>query len=311
MLILNKRAFFNGMALMVSFLIVLWIIFTPIFPGPGGTKITGIDYLDGFFNSLSKGSADYFGVVRASGRKFVGTKFSATIKPKKPENAAKFADMIANAGRDVPAEIQLKAQIKDGKVVIQTTDLLPKGNQTAGAPAPQLNAQVQGGTIVIQSDGPFIANAGQAVGGPVRATVKDGSVIIEGDDLFEFARVQIRDAEAMYRNDSAMISATHNGMDAKFVMESWWEINSLVFKSLQASHNYNEAKFVNSINTRAIEPAFNFYGIEAKKVSEHALLTTAILSFYILYTMWYGFAIFEICAGFGLTMKKPKEKHEV
>ena len=311
MLIVNKRPFATGMLMLAVFAVILVIIFTDVFPGPNGTKVNGIDFSDNLFNSLAKGSADYFGVVRANGRNYVGVPFTATIKPKKAENAEKFAQIIAqNAFEEAQTEIQLKAQVKDGKLVIQTSDLLSKANQAAGQAPPQIQAQVKDdGTIVIQGDN--LAAAAQAPSVHVQTQVKDGAVIIQGDDLFEFARRQIRDAEAMYRNDGATVSATHGGMDAKFVMESWWEINSLVSRDLQHSRHFNQAKFVNSINTRAIEPAYNFFGIQAKRVSDNVMLLTGALIFYVFYTVWYGFAIFELCAAFGLTHSKAKEKHEV
>jgi len=311
MLIVNKRPFATGMLMLAVFAVILWVIFSDVFPGPNGTKVNGIDFSDNLFNSLAKGSADYFGVVRANGRKFVGVPFTATIKPKDAKNAEKFAQIISqNVGAEAQTEIQLKAQVKDGKVVIQTSDLLSKGTPAAGATPPQIQAQVQpDGTIVIQGDN--LTTAASQAPDQVKAQVKDGAVVIQGDDLFEFARRQIRDAEAMYRNDGKTVSATHDGMDPKFVMESWWEINSLVNKDLQKQRHFNQANFVNSINTRAIEPAFNFFGIQAKKVGDNVMLLTAALIFYVFYTVWYGFAIFELCAGFGLTHKKATQKHEV
>jgi hypothetical protein len=38
---------------------------------------------------------------------------------------------------------------------------------------------------------------------------------------------------------------------------------------------------------------------------------TGLLLFYVMYTMWWGFAIFFLFEGFGLTMKKSKIKKEV
>jgi hypothetical protein len=38
---------------------------------------------------------------------------------------------------------------------------------------------------------------------------------------------------------------------------------------------------------------------------------TGLLVFYVIYTMWWGFAIFYMFDGIGLTMKKAKVKKEV
>ena len=62
---------------------------------------------------------------------------------------------------------------------------------------------------------------------------------------------------------------------------------------------------------KAVEPAFNFYKIEAQKVIDKAGVMTGLLVFYVAYTMWWGFAIFYMFDGIGLTMKKAKVKREV
>jgi hypothetical protein len=61
---------------------------------------------------------------------------------------------------------------------------------------------------------------------------------------------------------------------------------------------------------KAIEPAYNFYQIDANKVSDHAGMLSGLLVFYVFYTMWWGYAIFYMFEGFGLTMKKAKVKKE-
>ena len=62
---------------------------------------------------------------------------------------------------------------------------------------------------------------------------------------------------------------------------------------------------------KAIEASYNFYKVDAKKVKDEAGLMTFLLVFYVAYTMWWGFAIFFIFEGIGLSMKKAKVKKEV
>jgi len=65
-----------------------------------------------------------------------------------------------------------------------------------------------------------------------------------------------------------------------------------------------------TIRIKALEPAFNFYGIKASSASQHAWGIIGIIVFYVVYTVWWGYAIFFLCEGVGLLMKKSKEKKE-
>jgi hypothetical protein len=62
---------------------------------------------------------------------------------------------------------------------------------------------------------------------------------------------------------------------------------------------------------KGIEPAYNFYKIEPQKIGEKALTAGGLLVFYVLYTMWWGFAIFYMFDGLGLAMKKARVKQEI
>jgi hypothetical protein len=120
----------------------------------------------------------------------------------------------------------------------------------------------------------------------------------------------IADSDAFYKNDGAAVKARYN-LDEKQVMKAWWEMCSSMIKPLQKQKLLREAEILGLVNKKAIEPAFNFYGIEAQSVLDKAGVLTALLVFYVIYTMWYGFAIFEIFDGIGLSMKKAKAKEEV
>jgi hypothetical protein len=82
-------------------------------------------------------------------------------------------------------------------------------------------------------------------------------------------------------------------------------------KELKKQGKIAEAKIVSDVMKKAVEPAYNFYKIEGQKVSEKAGLMIGLLVFYVVYTMWWGFAIFYLFEGLGLTMKKAKVKKEV
>ena len=52
---------------------------------------------------------------------------------------------------------------------------------------------------------------------------------------------------------------------------------------------------------RSIEPGYNFFGIFPRKaVRDNIALLTFMLVFYVVYTLWYGYGVFELFEGFGL-----------
>lgn len=120
----------------------------------------------------------------------------------------------------------------------------------------------------------------------------------------------LADADRMFRNEGAAISGKY-GADEREVMTSWWNILKSMDKELKKQGKIIEAKIVSDVMKKAIEPAYNFYKIDGQKVTEKAGLMTGLLVFYVVYTMWWGFAIYYLFEGVGLTMKKAKVKKEV
>nr|HID60121.1 hypothetical protein [Desulfobacterales bacterium] len=85
----------------------------------------------------------------------------------------------------------------------------------------------------------------------------------------------------------------------------------MIENDLKKKRKVEEAHLVSDVITKAIEPAYNFYGIDSQKVKEKAGALLGLLVFYVVYTMCYGFAIFYIFEGLGFSMKRPKVKREV
>ena len=120
----------------------------------------------------------------------------------------------------------------------------------------------------------------------------------------------LADADDMFKNEGTKVSGRY-GTEAREVMTSWWNILKGMDKELKKQGKIAEAKIVSDVMKKAVEPAYNFYQIEGQKVSDKAGLMTGLLVFYVIYTMWWGFAIYFIFEGIGLTMKKAKVKKEV
>jgi len=138
---------------------------------------------------------------------------------------------------------------------------------------------------------------------------KGGDLAIKGD-LGELLAIILADSDAMYNNTGEKIFSKYQ-IDEKEVMSTWWAILSKSTKELQKQKNIDEANIVSEVNKKGIEPAFNFYKIDAQSVADKAVTMTGLLVFYVVYTMWWGFAIFYLFDGLGLSMKKAKVKKEV
>jgi len=141
-----------------------------------------------------------------------------------------------------------------------------------------------------------------AAGAQAEAT---GQEIKVSADLGLLMSNALKDSDDMYRNDGKSV-ADRYGFEEKEVMTVWWNIMKVLDKQLKKDGMIEEAKIVSDVMKKAVETSYNFYGIEAQKVTEKAVLMIALLVFYVAYTMWWGFAIFFLFDGIGLTMSKAK-----
>ncbi|MCU0573875.1 MAG: hypothetical protein MUC41_12900 [Syntrophobacteraceae bacterium] len=145
--------------------------------------------------------------------------------------------------------------------------------------------------------------------GGAQVGTSEGALKVSGD-LGKVLSSVLADSDDMFRNRDDEVSARH-GMDAKEVLRLWHDVLSRGIKELQKARKIEEANMVNQVIKRAIEPAYNFFGIEAQNIGDKALIVFALLAFYVAYTMWWGYAIFYMFEGIGLSMKKAKVKKEV
>ena len=141
------------------------------------------------------------------------------------------------------------------------------------------------------------------------AETTNSETTISGD-LGKLLSNILQDADDMFKNQGDMISKRY-GIDEKEVMNAWWNVLSNMDKALKKTGNIVEAKIASDVMKKAVEPAYNFYKIEGQRVSEKAGIMSGLLVFYVFYTMWWGFAIYYLFDGIGLTMKKAKVKREV
>lgn len=143
----------------------------------------------------------------------------------------------------------------------------------------------------------------------VQVESNGADLTVKGDLGALFDRV-LADSDAMYHNDGSKVQSVYQ-IDEKQVMETWWTMLSKIDKELKKQKRVAESDMVTTVMKKGIEPAYNFYRIDAQSVADKAGTMTGLLVFYVAYTMWWGYAIFFLFDGLGLSMKKAKVKKEV
>jgi hypothetical protein len=142
-----------------------------------------------------------------------------------------------------------------------------------------------------------------------QAVEKDTQLAISGD-LGKLLGGILKDSEEMYQNDGSKVAARYGSKEMD-VMALWWSMLSKMNKEFQKEKKVTESDMVMKVMQKAVEPAYNYYGVQPEKVSGKAFTVIGLLVFYVIYTMWWGYAIFYLFDGIGLTMKKAKVKKEV
>ena len=138
------------------------------------------------------------------------------------------------------------------------------------------------------------------------ANAENGLVRVKAD-FGKLLGAVLADCEAIYHDKPELVSAKY-GMDGGKALAVWWDGLQPMIKELQKIKRISEAQLLDLVIRKGIEPAYNFQGIATGSVKQEFVLMLALLVFYVVYTLWYGFAIFDLFEGIGLTMKKGKKQ---
>jgi hypothetical protein len=228
-LVTDKLKFYTGLGMLALFIVMLVVIFSPIFGGKNG-----LQYLDELYNSLSKGSAYFIPELQEESLEYIGTSTDVIIEMESEEQAEQTALLYREAGAEV---------------------------------------------------------------------VTSGAELEINGDLGQILGTSLDDADAMHFNDAETIENKY-GYDAMQVLYNWWGSLEEMNAVLEDEDMFEGAKFVMSVNQKAVEPAYNYYGIEAESVSSRIGIVIFSLVFYVIYTIWYGFALMYMVEGLGLKIRQ-------
>ena len=215
----------RGIFMLISFFVLLGIIFSPVFPG----KQNGLDYMDNLFNMISKGSSYFIPQMVDSAAKKAGEVIDVTIKMKSDKEAADTAKLYAEAGAE--------------------------------------------------------------------ATASGAELTVKGD-VAAIMKSALDDADKMFKNDGRPVAEKY-GFDERQALLNWWSSFGMINKELTKQHNFDVAKVFDNVSKKALEPAYNYYGVKIENWKENIILVLASLAFYVFYTLWYGFGLMYVFEGLG------------
>jgi len=227
-MIANKKKFILGLAMMVTFIVVLIIFFSPVFNGKNG-----LEYLDDLYNSISKGSAYYIPKLRKDLQPFAGSTVEMTLTLKSADQARQTSLLFEKAGALI--------------------------------------------------------------------NVSDNTLKVSGD-LGAILQSCLEDSDSMYLNDGRKLS-TRYGYDERQVMYNWWTAGQEMDNDLKKQKKFKAADMVATVEKKAVETVYNYYRIEPQKISESYGIVVLSLIFYVIYTLWYGFAFMYLFEGWGMKLE--------
>ena len=131
--------------------------------------------------------------------------------------------------------------------------------------------------------------------------IAEGEKLKVTGDLGKILENCLADADAMYKNDGEKVSGKY-GYDERRVLYNWWKAFKGMDKDLKRLKKFKEAKVVALVVKKAVESSYNYYKIEPQKITDRLGIVIFSLAFYVIYTLWYGFAVMFMFEGWGMRL---------
>jgi hypothetical protein len=132
------------------------------------------------------------------------------------------------------------------------------------------------------------------------AEVSGSDIKINGD-ITKILGNCLEDADNMFNNNGKTLSEKY-GYPEKEVLFNWWSAIKLMDKELGKQSRFKEMKLMSSVSKKGVECSYNYYKIVPKKITEKIGIVVFSLVFYVVYTLWYGFAIMFMFEGWGMKL---------
>lgn len=141
----------------------------------------------------------------------------------------------------------------------------------------------------------LLAQAGAGV-------TRTGTQLAINADLGRLLGATLADADLLFRNDGAALLAKYD-VEARRTGFDWHRMLGAAAKELDRQQLFAESKTVRDVMIKAIEPAYNYFGVQAVPMRDLLWVVLAALVGYVVYTVWYGYAILYLFEGWGLRLE--------
>ncbi|MBU4345252.1 MAG: hypothetical protein KKC73_07520 [Proteobacteria bacterium] len=129
-----------------------------------------------------------------------------------------------------------------------------------------------------------------------------GAQLNVSGDLGNILANCLTDSDSMYNNDGATVSNKYD-YNERQVLYNWHKALNAADKNLKKQKLFKEATVVALVIKKVVETSYNYYKIEPQKIGDRVGIVVFSLVFYVVYTLWYGFAILFMFEGWGLRLE--------
>ncbi|MFA4915315.1 MAG: hypothetical protein WC560_01410 [Syntrophales bacterium] len=146
-----------------------------------------------------------------------------------------------------------------------------------------------------------------AAGASVSIADSGSPLLVVNGDLGQILEVAIRDSDVVFHNRGEEIAQKY-GFPQKEVLFFWHKGFKALNKALMKEEKFADASWMEEVMMKTIEVAYNFYKIEPRSASSSIGILSFSLVFYVIYTLWWGYAVLFLFEGLGLEMTAGHKK---
>ena len=169
---------------------------------------------------------------------------------------------------------------------------------------PHMSAEFDG---VLKLDGDRLDDAIKLLSTAGAEVISEGEALRVRVTMGTLYEAALRDSDDMFENRGQAVRDRY-GMPEKRVLYTWWTVLKALTKAMDAEKRYPESMYLGELMARGVEVGYNYYQVAPEKAAERWAILTGALVFYVLYTLWWGFAVYFLFEGVGLQLTAGHKK---